>query len=236
MNKKIIFLIMSIIIFLLSGCTAISSPYDLMKKPSKNIKGINIEKVVSEFLPENRTLTLANEEPLKGAIRFVNLDKDPTNELLVLYKDIGSSAIYGIIILKINERRWYKINDIPLGKWSIDLLDFVDITGDGKPEIILGSKDTFENTKNLSIYSSDNGYFKQILTKNYINFSIEDINNDGELEVILFNKITSYKITADILKYNGSEIYKLESYTVPTETLENESKITLEESKNFMKK
>lgn len=220
MDKKRYLIILCIITkFLVTGCTYIAPPQELIKRPRNTIGENKNFYIISRFLDENKILTLAEKQKEEEAIRWVDIDGDKTDEALVLYKNIdekyGAFQGLGLLILKKKDGQWHKINEIRGGGTDFDLVDCVDITGDKQPEIIVGTDMEDEPNKKLVVYSYHNGYFHSIYNSNYRDMDIGDINADGQKEVIIFNKETGSGFKyVEILKYSGNDMIALDKYPI----------------------
>lgn len=219
MNKKLKLVIIGIMmIFLVTGCTYVKPPQELIRRPRNTIQNENYN-IISRFLGEDKTLTLAANQKNEEAIRRVDIDGDEKYELLVLYKDIDkkykSFEGLGILILKKKGDKWYEINRIEGFSDNFDLVEYVDITGDNNPEIFIGTDNEDKINKNLVVYSYHDGYFHNIYYSSYRNFGIGDLNKDGLNEVIIFDKkLENDAKYVKALKYSHGDMVTLDEYVI----------------------
>ncbi|CAH2212657.1 hypothetical protein [Tepidibacter aestuarii] len=218
MLKKInLIMLVIIILFSLSGCKVYKSPSDLIKRPKTLEYTNDINNILSNFLSEQETLTLAVSQTNKGSIRRVDIDGDKTDEMILLYKSdkniYKDEGQYGIIILKKNNNQWHEINRIEGWGDSIDLVEYKDITGDNLPDIFVGYNTKGSTNKRLYAYSYHDGYFNTIYDVGYYNaiydteyreFGLDDLNGDGKNELILLNRLEDNSTNIRVLNYfNG---------------------------------
>lgn len=219
MVKKISLIVTGIvIIFLATGCIYIKSPEELARRPKRTLEENEIANIIYDFLGDNKTLTLAVNQR-EEAVRKVDLDKDGANELLILYKKVNNqnqgNEGYGILILKKKEDKWKEINRIVAPGFGFDFLQCEDITGDKRPEIIIGANTESEIEKQLVIYSYHDGYFRDMYHSGYRNFSLGDLDKDGNIEVVLFNKEKDSDIKfIEVLKYTKGGLKDLDKYQI----------------------
>lgn len=219
MNKKSKLIIIGIMmIFLVTGCTYVKPPEALIRKPRSTIEN-ETHNIISEFLGADKTLTLAVNQRNEEAVRRVDIDGDEEYELLVLYREIDeiyrSFQDLGILILKKKGEKWHEINRISAGANNFDLVECVDITGDNKPEIFIGTDNEDGINKNLTIYSYSDGYFRNIYYSSYRSLGIGDLNENGLSELIIFDK----KLESDVkyvkaISYSHGDIVTLDEYVI----------------------
>lgn len=220
MGKKIgLMIAVMIFILLLSGCTYVKSPEELVRRPRSTVEENKVYNTIYSFLGDDKTLTLTASQRDKEAVRNVDIDGDGDDELLVLYKqahnEYNGSRQYGILILKEKKEKWYEINRIIGSGRGFDFLQYKDITGDKKPEIFIGSNTETEVDKILTVYSYHDGYFRDIYHSNYRNFGLGDLDKDGKSEVIIFNKKSDSDIKyLEVLKYVYEDIVVLDKYDI----------------------
>lgn len=218
-SKAKLVIIGIIIIFLVTGCTFIKSPEELVKRPKSTMEENEIYNVIASFLGENKTLTLAVNQRNEEAIRRVDIDGDGNKELFILYKENygkhQGSEKYGMLFLKKKDNNWYEINRIAGFGYGFDLVEYRDITDDNKPEIFIGSNTENEIDKRVEIYSYHDGFFRSIYNSNYRAFGLDDLDKDGKIEVILFNKKPKSDIKyVEVLKYLGEDIVVVDDYVI----------------------
>lgn len=194
MNKRILSLTLLILSIILSGCSFIELPTNLISKPSSYISKQKLDTVISLLLKEGKTLTIALRDSEKKAIREIDLDKDGKNELIVLYKkDDNFYNNYGIMILKQNNETWETINNITFSCKNIDIVEYKDLTGDGKPEILVGVTPSEKSNNTLFIYSYHRGFYETLGSIPYTNLKSYDINNDNLDELISLEETSTIK-------------------------------------------
>ncbi|MCY6371308.1 hypothetical protein [Clostridium ganghwense] len=220
MYKKINTIIICIfMIFVVLGCSITKPPSELINKPKNLIEGIEIDNIVSQFLSDKETLTLAIRQNDKESVRRVNLDEDEEKELLLLYKGDKNSFAdkneYGVIILKKNKDKWHEINRISQNVDGLDLVEYKDLTGDKKPDLLIGWNMGENQDKILSLYSWHNGYFHSIYESRYRELSIDDLNNDGQNELVLLERLPKSDATSiEVLRYSKEEMISIDKFNI----------------------
>ncbi len=220
MYKKIGLSILGILFCtLVSSCTYVKSPEELVRRPKSTTRENETYNIVSSFLDQDKTLTLATSQMDEEAVRSVDIDGDGKSEIVILYKKLYNEhkgyEQYGILILKKKKETWYEINRITRPTHGFDFVQYGDITGDNKPEIFIGSNTVTEVDKRLEVYSYHDGYFRGLYYSDYRNFGLKDLDQDGKAEIIIFNKKgdsdTKY---LEVLKYRDNKIVVLDQYDI----------------------
>lgn len=194
MNKRLLSLSVLLFSIILSGCSLIELPNNLINKPSSYINKNRLDNIMSLLIKEGKTLTIALRDNNRKAIREVDLDKDGINELILLYKkDDNFYNNYGIIILKQTNDKWEVINNITFSCKNIDIVEYKDLTGDGKPEILVGVTSSDKNNNTLFIYSYHRGFYETLGNIPYKNLKSYDINNDKVDEIISLEETSTTK-------------------------------------------
>lgn len=211
MLKKINLIILGIIILSsLSGCGVYKSPSDLIKRPESLENTNDTKNIISDFLSEQDTLTLAVSQKNKGSIRKIDIDGDKIDEVLLLYKRVrnvyNDEGEYGVTILKKKNDKWNEINRIEGWDDSIDLVEYKDITGDNLPEIFIGYNTRDSSNKRLRVYSYHGGYFDTIYDTEYRDFALDDLNDDGKTELIILNRLEDNSTNIEVLNYFDEKI------------------------------
>lgn len=220
MYKKINAIIMCIIMILIvSGCSITKPPSELIYKPKNSIKGIELESIVSEFLLDKETLTLTEKESNKEAIRRVDMDKDGEDELLLLYKGDKNSFIgkneYGVIVLKKNKGKWHEINRISQEGYGLDLVDYKDLTGDKKTDLLIGWSNEEQKDKYLEVYSWHDGYFHSIFKTSYRELAVEDLKGDGQNQLVLLKKTPKiHGASIEVLRYLNEDMISVDNIVI----------------------
>jgi len=144
--------------------------------------------------------------PLKAelitSLRENDLDGDGVQEVVVGYKTKQNRV--GIIVLKKEEdsfrKVWQKEDRYAYG--LNDLL-LADINNDGKDEIILGWLYGVSAGAALEIITWQNGQFDSIYANGYHRLEVGDFNQDGKLEMALWQKDTGEYYQINTYNWDG---------------------------------
>lgn len=182
----------------LSGCTFISDPVSKMKTPQLSADKATLMAAINSFMPAGSSLIRpVNDE---SSIFTEDFNNDGIMESLVFYKTPGEAVeIHGMILEKQGDA-WVKKLVFDGDGSELVSVDLMDMTGDGKMNIITGY--SREKEKGLVIYSYSSGSLEEVLSLPYTNFILDDLNKDGieDITVVYFKK--NEFSTISIYQYN----------------------------------
>ncbi|ACV63417.1 TPR repeat-containing protein [Desulfofarcimen acetoxidans DSM 771] len=94
---------------------------------------------VQKFLPSEAKLETPKNPSGAKAIQQQDMDGDGKPELLATYRVGQSPGKLGAILLQEKEHKWQKVWELNYAlAYALDHASFADITGDGRPELLLG--------------------------------------------------------------------------------------------------
>lgn len=170
---------------LLSGCSLLSSPVDLLRAPVQKASEAELLHIIEQELPAQAKLTA----PLRGEhgkpIEERDLDGDGFPETVVLYRSDRKQWSVNLMLLRYNGSRWEKFADLHHTAPDIDQIAFRDLTGDGKPEMMVGWMGSDPTKKQLAVYSIDPDGLQLIKEVEYTEFSTGDVDGDGLDDVVV---------------------------------------------------
>ncbi|ABO51149.1 hypothetical protein Dred_2642 [Desulforamulus reducens MI-1] len=172
---------------LLTGCNFMQSPMELLKQPSMDVSQAEMKRAAEQFLPTGSQFTIPLKPSGTGSFRQADLDGDGSKELLAFYKNLQAGYEMGALILKKEDGKWQLQDHIKGLGQSIDYGDLQDVTGDKKPELLVGWSGADGYEKELEIYSFQDKKAKRIGQYTYNSFSTGDLDEDGKAELaVLF--------------------------------------------------
>ncbi|MFD2114370.1 FG-GAP repeat domain-containing protein [Paenibacillus yanchengensis] len=138
----------------LAGCSSFTStPVDILEQPAIAAEQAAVIEAITKQLPINSTLILPQRANQQGAIQYVDLDNDQTDEVIVSYQDQYRQP--EILIWKqLPNEQWYVFTRIRASLASeLDWLQIVDIDQDGTKELLVGWIIDDERNGLLELYS-----------------------------------------------------------------------------------
>lgn len=192
---------------LLAGCLGIQSPTSLLQPPVIPGENADLTSEINKHIPNQSDVLRAINHTSVEPIIFTDLNGDGENEAIFFYKpkDIPDHPV-GVVLKK--KDRWEKIAEIEgSGNYLFDL-QFADLNGDGKKEIIAGFGYS-ENTQQygLLVYDIFSDHTPKLLfNDSYSNFTIESFAPNQLKSLVIFQFIKS--------KYNTISLHHFENDTL----------------------
>jgi len=196
MKMKYIFVINVLFISILTGCNSLPPTRRLIKPPKyaqiANEESDDIKLVAKSFLPEGTKFLYPIHPNGADAVQFADIEGDGQDEILMAYKGYELGSASGVIVLKKVNNEWKEIwhdkNEVNV--LGLDWAQFIDITEDEVPELLMGWNLGFEIGYNLDIVSFKNVPSKVSSIK-YNEMDIVNISgaeNENKPEIVLTRK------------------------------------------------
>lgn len=200
MKRKYVLPVLSVLlIFGLCSCSArIATVDELMRPPRLSGENSGIQEAF-ELATQNKTVQV--KTPMAGEYRsayvLYDFDADGTQEAITFYTDTKDETTAYMHVLDFNGTRWESVADIK-GKGSeVYQIDFCDMNGDGRQEIVV-CWSLFESTggRVLTVYTprvDENTVSLRELAQEPITQMLPaDINADGRDEIFLMLITTEF--------------------------------------------
>lgn len=121
--------------------------------------------------------------PLSGenrqTVQMADMDGDGEDEYLLFAKSNQEERPLRILVFRKVEGSFENVDTVECNGTAFDLIEYVDMNGDGGMEIVAGRQLSDQVIRSASVYTYRNGELEQILTANYTKFLTADLNEDG---------------------------------------------------------
>lgn len=178
-----------------SGCGLVETPNELMRAPSSDGDQKTINQAIMQYLPAGAQLTVPLNPDESSAVSLRDLDADGTPEAIAFYKTDKNDYEIGVLILTQIQGHWEKLTSFTSIGNRLDYVQFVDLTGDNIPEILIGLGGGDDLNRELSVYTLDQGRLQEQMKQAYSVLAVGDLNGDGQPELALIlhdhNQFTS---------------------------------------------
>ncbi len=201
--KKILTIIL--IALLLSGCQkAVASPIDLIKRPTVPGDQRFPRDQIYRDIPVGSKLIRPLESNNLSSINYIAWDDDEVREIYAFYRMAQHNKL-GVIVLNETADGWQTLSMLEMAGSDINFANFVDFNGDGVKDLIMGLSMPGELFDALAIYEWQNGQYVQIYRDIYTHLTVEDIDEDGAVDVLLLRLDRNKEALASLISYrNGT--------------------------------
>lgn len=175
------------------------------QKPSENF-----DEIAERFIPEGSSV-LTPKYPLNSRRNcFGDLDGDSKDELIVSFRNADE---VNTIVLKKENNEWSKVAEVSNpGYDSIHYREVVDLTGEGKKQLILATASQGKDTV-LRGYSLDNGELNEMFDLSYDKLQVikEPLNSRSSsvAKLAVWKREENDTYNIELLQWDGSKLESL---------------------------
>lgn len=205
------YIIITIILLLILTQTGCSNKKPVTRAPRLPQSQEDVRSALKDVIKGNAKLINTINGENKNPIRLVDFDGDGEEEVVVSYSIEENSMPLRVLVLEWDNNGKLKVVDEIKGMgYGIDRIDFKDITGNGKKEIIVGWQLSDWTNKGIGVYHYGDTGFEEVFVESYGELSLYDFDGDGKTELILF-KINRDDITAkaELYKFKDGKVVLL---------------------------
>ncbi|MDP5272708.1 hypothetical protein [Chengkuizengella axinellae] len=171
--------------FLISGCEVFKTNESLITPPKP---ASLINEAIKSYIPSDALIVEAVIGKYTNSYTLIDLDGDGLLEAIVFYTRDQETYVHGLV-LKEMYGEWNPFQTFEGDGDALFELDFIDVTNDGRLEIIAGFSFTKDNAyfnKGLSVYQYNEDKIRSIFNTSYTNKVIDDLNGDGLVDLTTF--------------------------------------------------
>ncbi len=186
-NKIAVLFCVLMLSFLLSGCDFFTVDIDSLVSPPELSGDIKpIEETLKKSVGQDYTLKYPASGKNRSAIILEDIDNNGEPEAIAFYSTKqGDDTVMHMGIIAKSGKKWKLTAETNLTAASIDKVDFADLDGDGKKEILAGWEIFGNSDKKLGVYTLENGTLSSRLMQKYTSFIVCDINGDKNGEIFI---------------------------------------------------
>lgn len=178
----------------LCGCSVISfDSSEIMRPPKATGDKAQIQEIIEQKAGASYTLKYPQNGKYKSAITQIDVDADGESESVAFFKTNGEDQPIHILIIDETDGKWQAIGDFENDGTEVDRLDFADLNGDGKSEIIVGWNVLTGGPNKLCAYFiKDEKVSQAVCDDVYKDFVIGSFSKDEKTkEIMLFSLFAS---------------------------------------------
>lgn len=190
----------------LVGCSNenLMNPVSLIHAPTLPNQEAKVREAVQASLPHGSRLIVPRRANQLSAIHFICCNDEETKDAVAFFKENTSQM--GLILLREqNDGTWQALSQYPLNGVEVDDAIFQDVTGDGRPEMIIGT--TYDSTSSayLSVLQYEDDEWQLLLEGSYDELLITDLNQDQLNELYLFYLWRNESFTATMYQFGEKD-------------------------------
>ena len=201
MKKTFIICLMTVPLFVMSGCSLIFEDPSTLILPPATTQEQYVERVlINQFLSNDERLEIPENMDHPAAVVDLDVDGDGTKEKLVFWTKRNGYEVGAMLLKEEPTGDWMALDQIKQYGKGIDYFKLLDIDKDGKQKVCIGADMGGYNV--LYVYRVGEKGFEAIDQINYTRLQIVDINNDGAYAVLcVLNDSSETTPTTTLFKY-----------------------------------
>ena len=194
-----------VVLLAAGGCNITDFSADNLLRPPKAVGDeAEIEQLIEQTADSGYILKYPKSGNFRSAIIMTDLDGDEKDEAVAFFRNKDDTSAVHMLVMYSKDDSWKIASDSTFETTDIDSVDFADVTGNSKREIIVSSTTYTPNVNKLSCYSYSKGKTSEIHTEQGCSsFVIGDFDNDGTDEIMtLLLYTTENEALASMLDYS----------------------------------
>lgn len=193
-----------LLLLVLSGCNFISDPKSMMETPQLSSDKASLISIIKGELKGGEIIS-PRDIRNNSSIRTLDLNNDGVMEAVVFYETPEEAVrIHGMILQQQGDSWVLRARFDGEGQ-VLETFDLLDVTGDGKLDIIAGfSSGSEELQKGLTVYTYDGEEVEKVLALPYSYFMVDDLNQDNQLDLTVINLKRDQLATVTTYQYEDS--------------------------------
>ncbi len=203
MKKRILLIVVAaVLLFALGGCEMVSFDVsELMSPPKATGEKADIQKLIDKEAGTDYTLKYPQNGSFRSAITTMDFDSDSVDEAIAFYLPTGEAQTIQLLIMDRIDDEWVVVGNHTSKSTMVDRLQFADLDGDGKREIVVGWSTYNPLVNDLSVYlvNSDNTSTEIISDNKYSDFLCGNFTNSGKEELLLLSLYTPERPASAVL-------------------------------------
>lgn len=205
MFKKILVLFLcGLMMFLMCGCDLFASDAaELLSPPSLAGDLSPIADAIDKSAGGEYNFQYPSRGNYRSAVVQSDIDSDGILEAFAFYSMSDGETITMTVNAVFNDNgKWVSLAQQKIVAGGVDRVDFCDLDGDGKSEILVGWEIYGTSEMQLAVYSiSENALIQRMLQK-YTHFITCDLDEDDKNEILIIK-------TGSIEQNNSAALYKI---------------------------
>lgn len=211
--KTALTLLLVAFIITLSGCKLFSAQEDLLSPPRPQGELFEIEKALRSLSTGEITLKYPTAGEYRSAIVQYDITSNGVKDAVAFYStEKENISLMHISVITKRDGEWVAVRDASVLASGVERVEFDDLDGDGKSEIIVGWSVYGTVDKEIGIYGFDGETLSPYAHEKYTHFLRTDLNTDQKKELfVLYNNTAEKTATARLLTLENKAVTEITS-------------------------
>ena len=185
MKRKIlgIGVLMLLLVLVLSGCF-IKTVDELYALPKHSDEYNNLQQAIDQLMAQGAAYSAPVSGVNQQSVQLADLDGDGEDEAIVFLKTGGEKPL-GAYIFDLIDGNYENIAVIEGSGTAFASAEYVQLDNEGGLEILIGRKLSDQVIQAMSVYSLSNGHVVELMSANYTEYTVTDLDGDGNKDVFL---------------------------------------------------
>ena len=166
----------------LTGCMFRSSVEDLFTLPRVSAEYEGLSQELDDLQKQGYELVGPSTGQNIQPVQMVDLDNDGLSEALVFMRLQDDEKPLKIFVFRPEDDTYHRLCVIESSGTAIDSVQYEDLTGNGRLEIIVGWRVSMD-LQALAVYSLEPDGARELMRTNYVKYAVADLNKDGKREL-----------------------------------------------------
>ncbi len=210
-KKALTLLLVAAFMVVLSGCKLFSVQEDLLSPPRPQGELFEIEKALRSLSSGKITLKYPTAGEYRSAIIQYDITSSGVKDAVAFYSTESENiSLMHIAVITKRDGEWVAVRDASVLASGVERVEFDDLDGDGKSEIIVGWSVFGTVDKEIGIYGFDGATLSPYAHEKYTQFLRTDLNTDQKKELFLiYNNTADKTATARLLKLENKVVTEI---------------------------
>ena len=175
-------------LMMLSGCSLLSTGDELLSAPQAGGEVSKIQAALNELVTVDYTLKYPTSGEYRSAIVRYDITGDGREEAIAFFSTEAENITQmHVAVLTEKEGKWQAAKDASTLASGVERVEFCDLNGDGKHEIMVGWSILGNVDKQVSVYTFDGSVLLPRAAEKYNEFICCDLDTDGKNELLVFH-------------------------------------------------
>lgn len=223
-KKTILVTLLILVVMLFSGCSKFNIEISELITPPDPTGELNeIRQALFEYAGEDITLRYPKSGDFRSAFIIEDIDGDGTEDALAFYSTLSeeSTTVMHVNLITKLEGEWVSVSDNAVESSAIESVEFIELSNDKIPEILVRWKISSRPTDMLSVFGFSNGGLTLEIQQECSYYIACDISGSEVPEfVIISSDSVAKKATANIYRFEKYDVTNLATCPLDVEITE----------------